>query len=103
MSPEQQLLNLLGLAQRAGQLVTGEPMVLAAIKADKIRFLWIANDMGASTKKKFTDKATFYKVLFSTASDVAELSQATGRQRYALGVSSAGSAKQMHSLLDKLN
>lgn len=51
MTPEQQLLNLLGLAQRAGQLVTGEPMVLAAIKAGNIRFLWVANDMGASSKR----------------------------------------------------
>ncbi|KRL57120.1 YlxQ-related RNA-binding protein [Furfurilactobacillus rossiae] len=102
MTPEQQLLNLLGLAQRAGQLVTGEPMVLAAIKAGNIRFLWVANDMGASSKKKLTDKASFYHVPVSTAFNVAELSQATGRQRSALGVSNAGFAKKMQTLLDKM-
>ncbi|GKT03275.1 YlxQ-related RNA-binding protein [Furfurilactobacillus sp. WILCCON 0119] len=102
MTTEQQLLNLLGIAQRAGKLVTGEPMVLAAIKDQSLALLWLASDMGASSSKKLSDKAHFYGIPLSTAFTVAELSQATGRQRFAIGVNDAGFAKKMQSLLENL-
>ncbi|GEK28146.1 YlxQ-related RNA-binding protein [Furfurilactobacillus siliginis] len=102
MTPEQRLLNLLGLAQRAGKLVSGEPMVLAAIKEQKLNLLFLASDMGASSMKKLSDKATYYEVPLNTTLTVEQLSQATGRQRFAIGVNDRGFARKMQTLLDNM-
>lgn len=102
MTPTQQLMNLLGLAQRAGKLVSGEPMVLAAIKAQQLDLLWLASDMGASSLKKLSDKASYYEIPTSLAFTEVQLSQATGRQRVAIGVDDAGFAKKMRELLAQI-
>ena len=67
MQNKQKLLNLLGLARRAGKLVTGEDMVLGSIRNSKASLVFFANDGGASSMKKFTDKTTSYNVPFTTA------------------------------------
>ncbi len=48
----QKVLNLLGLARRANKLVTGQDLVLAAIRKQKVALVFLAHDGGASSQKK---------------------------------------------------
>ena len=75
MQNKQKLLNLLGLARRAGKLVTGEDMVLGAIRNGKASLVFFANDGGASSMKKFTDKTNSYNVPFLALHFLRELAR----------------------------
>lgn len=56
------LYSLMGMCQRAGKLISGSDQVEAAIKSRKAELLIIAEDIGSSMLKKFSDKASFYGV-----------------------------------------
>lgn len=56
------LYNLLGMCRKAGRLVSGSEMVEAAIKSKEAVLIIIAEDIGDSMLKKFSDKAEFYNV-----------------------------------------
>ena len=53
---KQKVLNLLGLAQRAGKLVTGEELVTKEIQAQKAKYVFVASDAGKHTLKKLQDR-----------------------------------------------
>lgn len=95
----QKLLNMIGLALRAGQLVMGEAQVLKALPTQKIYLVIMANDIGQATRKKMTDKTTYYHVPIHDDLSTAQLTQALGRPRKILGVSDAGFAKGMVKLM----
>lgn len=72
------LLNAIGLAYNSAKLIKGEKL-LESIKKNKVKFVILATNMGASQKKKFSDKCIFYKIEFKDdALNVEELSQACG-------------------------
>ncbi|WP_295746500.1 YlxQ-related RNA-binding protein [uncultured Limosilactobacillus sp.] len=96
----QQVLQLLGLAKRAGQLTSGEPSVVKAIRNDEARLVVLASDAGAATAKKVTDKCHYYQVALTTAFTANEISAAVGAQRKVLAVTQSGFAKKMTSLLN---
>ncbi|TYC50795.1 YlxQ-related RNA-binding protein [Weissella muntiaci] len=100
MENKQKLLNLLGLARRAGKLVTGEEMVLSAVRSNKANLVFFAQDGGASSKKKFTDKTNSYDVAFITALTRQELADATGLARTVIAVADRGFAKKMREYLE---
>ena len=100
MQNKQKLLNLLGLARRAGKLVTDEDMVLGSIRNSKASLVFFVNDGGASSMKKFTDKTTSYNVPFTTALTRQELADATGLARTVIAVADRGFAKKMREYLE---
>lgn len=99
MNNEQKVLNLLGLTRRAGELISSEDIVLKAIKNQKVAFVFIAKDAGASTSKKFQDKCKFYKIAYDLSFTKEQLNQATGQQRTIYGVTQNGFAKKFKELL----
>lgn len=98
-SQDQQVLNLLGLARAARQLVSGEAIVLKNIQTKKARFVFLASDAGRATTKKFTDKCNSYGVPCSRAFTKNQLSQATGQSRTIIGVVQPGFARKFEELL----
>lgn len=96
----QQVLQLLGLAKRAGQLTSGEQEVLKAIRNGKTFLVFVASDIGGATKKKVLDKCRYYQVHYSMRYQAAELSTAIGAQRKLLAVTQQGFANKMTSLLE---
>ena len=67
------ILNLIGLAMKAGKVVSGEFSVEKCIKSGKARLVIIASDASENTKKKFEDKCKFYHVpilIYSTKEDL---------------------------------
>ncbi|MBM7617574.1 ribosomal protein L7Ae-like RNA K-turn-binding protein [Weissella uvarum] len=100
MNNEQKVLNLLGLARRAGKLEAGEDMALKAIRNGKASLVFFANDGGASSAKKFTDKTTSYDVPLCTKFSKAQLADATGMPRTVIAVVNRGFAKKMQEYLE---
>lgn len=101
MNNDQKILNLLGLARRAGKLEAGEDMALKAIRNGKASLVFFASDGGPSTLKKFTDKTTSYDVPMCTRFSKAQLADATGMPRTVLAVANRGFAKKMRQYLEQ--
>ncbi|WP_373842186.1 L7Ae/L30e/S12e/Gadd45 family ribosomal protein [Limosilactobacillus sp.] len=95
----QVILNLLGLARRAGQLTSGEGTVLKNIQTNKAKFVFLASDAGAASVKKFTDKCKFYHVPYDQHFMREQLSQATGQARTVFGVMQSGFARKFEELM----
>ena len=88
-------LNLLGLANRAHKIVTGE-ILIKKIRNNEINLVIIASDASDNTKKRFIDKCTSYDVEYILASNRKELSNAIGKNnRVALGIQDVGFAKSL--------
>lgn len=81
MNNKQKALNLLGLAQKAGKLITGEAMVLDAIKQKKAKIVIIASDSSERSIKQFKDKCQTYNVKMNMDYTNVEISQAIGKER----------------------
>ncbi|HLQ75000.1 MAG TPA: ribosomal L7Ae/L30e/S12e/Gadd45 family protein [Alloiococcus sp.] len=81
MDNKQKALNLLGLAQRAGKLMTGESMVLDAIKQNKAIIVIVASDSSKRSIKQFKNKSQTYNVKINLDYTSEEISQAIGKER----------------------
>ncbi len=56
------ILSFLGLAAKAGELVSGEFSVEKAVKSGQSHFVIVANDCSERSKKSYTDMCSFYGV-----------------------------------------
>lgn len=99
MNSNQRLMNLLGLAQRAGKTETGTDFVLRAIQQQKARLVVIASDASANLSKKINDKGNFYKVRVVNPLSGSKLSTAVGHERSVIAIMDAGFAKAIAKLL----
>lgn len=59
---DEKLSSLLGLAQKAGKLASGELSVEKAVRSGKAKLLIVACDASDGTKKKYRDTANYYRV-----------------------------------------
>lgn len=94
------ILNLLGLAQRAGRLISGEEMVVETIQKREAQLVFLANDAAVNLSKKVTDKCRSYEIEVVTVFSTLELSGAVGKARKVLAVTDAGFAKKMRSIME---
>ena len=97
---KQKIQNLLGLAQRAGRMVSGEEFVVEAIQKGQVKLVYLAEDAGPNLTKKITDKSQTYQVQVVTAFSTLELSAAVGKTRKVLAITDAGFTKKMRSIME---
>lgn len=83
-------LNLLGLAQRAGFIVSGEDNVINALQKQRLKIVFVASDASSKTIDKFVKKCYFYKVECNLDFTCEELSQALGKSRKIIGLIDQG-------------
>lgn len=100
MDKEQQLLNLIGLARRAGKLISGEELVIKAVQNGKAKLVFVAKDSSQNLIKKINDKANYYEVEVSQIFSEDEISQSIGQHRKVIAILDAGFSKKMESLMD---
>lgn len=72
------LLNMIGLAKRAGKVSTGTFICEKAIKSRSAKLVILALDASENTKKTITDACKFYGVELIETSDMDALSHAVG-------------------------
>ena len=96
MNNRERLSNLIGLAQRAGKVISGEELVIKAIQSGKAKLIFLANDAGDN----LTKKSHYYKVEVSTVFNTLELSAALGKPRKVVAIADAGFSKKMRTLMN---
>jgi ribosomal protein L7Ae-like RNA K-turn-binding protein len=96
------ILNLLGLAMRAGKVVVGENSVVWGIRKQKDVLVFLAKDTGVHTSKKIMNKAKFYGMPVVRLFTSEELSHAVGKSRKVLGVVDLGFSKKLQLLVNEI-
>lgn len=93
---QNKMLSLLGLAKRAGKVVSGEFSVEKAVKSGRACLVIVAEDASANTRKSFKDMCTYYKcpLIFTATKD--ELGHAIGCEfRASAAVMDSGFAQSL--------
>ena len=84
-------LSMIGLAQKAGKVVSGEFSTEKAVKTGKAVMVVVASDSSDNTKKMFSDMCKYYNVPIYFYSDKEQLGHAIGKQfRASLAVADEG-------------
>lgn len=98
---QQQWMSLLGLANRARKLITGEELVVKEIRNGKAKLVILAGDASLNTEKKISDKCHFYNVPLKKVENRSVLGQAIGKEeRVTVAVLDEGFARKLQTLLD---
>lgn len=88
------VLGMIGLAQKAGKVVSGEFMTEGAIKDGSAKLVIIASDVSENTRKKFSNSCSYYHVPYREYSDKETLGHAMGKEfRASLAVTDEGLAQ----------
>lgn len=94
--------SLVGLAFRAGKIVSGEEAVLSAVRGQKARLVLIAGDASERTKGTWENKCAYYKVPLRVAADRFELGRAMGKaHRVVVAVNDKGFSEKLIALFDQ--
>jgi ribosomal protein L7Ae-like RNA K-turn-binding protein len=93
--------NFLGIAARAGKVISGEELVVKSIQKQNAKIVLLSKDASDNTKKKVTDKCHFYKIDLAWVEDRNVLGRAIGKeQRVVVAVNDQGFSKRLKELLD---
>ena len=96
MENRKKVLNLLGLATRAGKTASGEFMTEKAIKSGKAYLVIVSEEASDNTKKMFENSCAVYQFGMKE-----ELGHAMGKEmRASLAVLDSGFAKALREKLD---
>lgn len=78
---------MLGMAQKAGKLVSGEFSVEKSVKSGRAHLVVVAADASGNTRKKFQDMCNFYDTPVAVYSSREQLGRAIGKEfRASVGV-----------------
>ena len=95
------VLRMIGLAAKAGKVVSGEFMTENAVKSKEAYLVIIAQDVSNNTRKKFGNMCSCYKVEMCEYADKDALGHAIGKEfRASLAVIDKGLAQ---AVLKKMN
>ncbi|WP_102271419.1 YlxQ family RNA-binding protein [Cytobacillus massiliigabonensis] len=96
-----QWMSLLGLANRARKVTSGEELTIKEIRNGKAKLILLSADASINTAKKVTDKCKSYHVPYKLVPNREMLGQAIGKEaRVVVAVLDVGFAKKLKSLLD---
>jgi len=94
------LLSLLGFAQKAGKLATGDETCELYLKRKKVKLILIASDAAENTLEKWRRAGQNHNVPVVVIADREVLSNAIGKvNRTVIAVLDSGFAKQLEKLM----
>ena len=97
----QKIHSLLGIAMRAGKLVSGEDGTMIDLKKGKLNLVIVAEDASNNTKKLFKDKSSFRHVNCIELSTKSDLGISIGKDsRAVIGIKDIGFANKIIKLID---
>lgn len=95
------VLRMIGLAVRAGKVVSGEFMTENAVKSGSAALVVIAQDVSENTRKKFRNMCEFYEVPIREYADKDVLGHSIGKEfRASLAVTDEGLAQAILKKMD---
>lgn len=99
---QNKVFSYIGLATKAGKVVSGEFSTEKAVKEKKARLVIVASDASDNTKKMFTNMCTYYKVPIYFIGDKETLGHAMGKQfRASLALNDQGFANAIIKILEQ--
>ena len=100
---QDKILSMLGLAEKAGKLASGEFSTEKAIKSYQAFLVIVATDASDNTKKMFRNMCTFYNVPMYLYATKEELGHQIGKQyRASIAVMDEGFSRNLESKLKML-
>ncbi|MFB4158742.1 YlxQ family RNA-binding protein [Geomicrobium sp. JSM 1781026] len=98
---EEAFYKFLGLAMRAGKVVSGEETVLKTVRDQRAKLVLISSDASSNTNKMFHAKCHSYNVPIQTAGTREHLGRAIGKhERVVLGITDEGFAKKLQVMIN---
>jgi len=98
---QDKVLSMLGLANRAGKIISGEELIIKGIRKGKILLVILSEDISENTRKKISDKCLFYKIPYYTAFKREQLGHAIGKSsRVAIGITERNFVKELEKVLE---
>jgi ribosomal protein L7Ae-like RNA K-turn-binding protein len=92
--------QMLGLAMRARKIVTGEELVIHAIRTNQAKLVLLATDASVNTAKKVRDKCRHYAVPLVTPADRFALGRSIGKDaRVTIAITDSKLAENIQHLL----
>ncbi|MDK2984949.1 MAG: hypothetical protein PWQ96_591 [Clostridia bacterium] len=98
------ILSLLGFAQKAGKVISGENTVHIFLKRKntKIHLVLLAEDTSQESKKKFTNKLQNKNIKYRIFGTKEQLGRSIGKNsRAILGITDSGLAQKILDLLEE--
>lgn len=90
------MLSLLSLCKKAGRLKSGEEACIESVRNGTAYLIVVAKDASDNTKKKFSDKTTYYEIPIIIDFTKEELGHAIGKEMAAsIAVLDEGFAKAL--------
>lgn len=95
-------IQFLGMAKKAGKLVSGQFGVETAVKSGKAYIVCIASDASDNTKKEFNDMCNFYETEFVEFGTKEELGSILGKdERACIALTDEGFARALKKKLQE--
>jgi ribosomal protein L7Ae-like RNA K-turn-binding protein len=93
--------SLLGLANRARKVISGEELTVKEIRSGKAKLVLLAEDASENTMKKIKDKCSSYGVPLRKVPDRYTLGHAIGKDaRVVVAIIDEGFANKLLTMLD---
>lgn len=100
LTAEKKIYSLLGLAEKAGNMASGEFMTEKSVKEGRAKLVIVASDSSDNTRKMFQNMCLYYKVPYCCFSDKVTLGHKIGKEyRASLAVIEDGMAKAIQKHL----
>ena len=96
------ILNFIGLMNRAGALATGTELVLTGVRNGKVKLVLIDSTVSDNSFKKITDKCKFYGVSYIVMPEATDIGAAVGKgSRKVIGVTDQHFVKALKEKMEK--
>ena len=95
------ILNLLGIANKAGAIISGEDSVIKGLQKGNIKMVFVASDASANTIDDFSRKCFYYHVEVVDSFTADELTKAIGRCRKIVGITDIGFCNAIKKLMEE--
>ncbi|MGE5629842.1 MAG: L7Ae/L30e/S12e/Gadd45 family ribosomal protein [Caulobacteraceae bacterium] len=92
--------SMIGLAYKAGRVVSGEDPVRNAIRSGKVKLLIISEDASKNTHKRFKNAAEYYKVEKSIWGSKEQLGASMGKsERSVIGITDDNFGRSLKEMM----
>lgn len=95
------VLNMLGIANKAGKVISGEESVINGLQKGKLKMVFVASDASEATTDSISRKCFYYHVEYVNAFASDELSKAIGKERKIIGITDEGICNAIRKLMEE--
>lgn len=100
MSDNIKIASIIGMANKANKIVSGEEILRKSIREKKVKLIIIAKDASDNTKKRFSNSASYYDIPYYTVLTKYDFSKSLGwKNRSVIGITDSNFANTLEKLI----